>query len=1082
MPPDAAGHDQAAIRVYKLWEVLVEEFCQFHPEHADRTLAKCRDAAAGAAAAGDRVRSPDPSSADDDPENNAGCSAYYNAVHALGGDGQTALCLSGGGIRSAAFCLGVLQGLSQLGVLHTFHYLSTVSGGGYIGCWLTAWRSRTSTKAVLAGLRWPEYQGAKTDPRPQAITQLRRYTSYLSPVVGVLSPDTWTGVMLYLRNFILNLLVIVPGFAALLMGPKLVALGIFADVQAHQPVTSLVVIGFLLFATACAVLYAERPGWRAEYPSPKTGLKSWPTIGGIAGLLLASAVLATGMLPVVVGPAPTESREEERKLPDAIAELYPIVTEAAESARSSAREAANAAKEARDRADGLFPATGPQEKAASAAAAAAVAAAEAAAASSQAAQSAGEAAALLNPRSGGRRPVEALWCWWLIGGGAFLFAAVGGLRLLIYWLMRSYRVNRAGRAPMPGRSERGTSGIADAVTAPPTPGYKGWSGFEKLMEQYRKPVLIADLILALVLGGAAFGGLLTLGIWLVSGWDSAPNHVFAVLTLGPLWVMQSYLIGEMIYLGVTSRWEWSDMEREWLARTAAWATLGGLGYTALFAIVLFGPEVVAWVWSGSLGPAVTAAITLLSGAGSVLLGASPLTSPTGRKAHATRLPVTTILAIATPLFVLILAAFISTAVDNVLYDHALRAELAATAYPPMRRVGLTFLIFVVVSLGSARFVNVNRLSLFGIYRNRLNREFIGASDGHRKPDPWTDFDGGGDLRLARMWPAPDDRPILYPVINAALNIAGTKRSEWAERKAEPFVFTPKFCGAEAAGAKLGFRRTEHYANGVPLASAMTISGAAVSPNSGYSTMPGLSLLMTLFNARLGVWLGNPGENGNKTFSRLYPAFAWQPLLAEALALTNDQRAYVYLSDGGHFENLGAYEMIRRRCRFVVVIDAGADPDYRFEDLGNFVRKVSIDFGVRITFKHLDLEKRSDRTTSTGERRVEPASYAVGDIEYPECKDGVPRTGKLVYIKAGYHGSTEPADVRNYALAHPAFPHETTANQFFTESQFESYRALGEHIIRRLGTSWPGATSSFNSLAEFVTHTENVLDARAATSP
>src|ERR1019366_9431700 len=107
---------------------------------------------------------------------------------------------------------------------------------------------------------------------------------------------------------------------------------------------------------------------------------------------------------------------------------------------------------------------------------------------------------------------------------------------------------------------------------------------------------------------------------------------------------------------------------------------------------------------------------------------------------------------------------------------------------------------------------------------------------------------------------------------------------------------------------------------------------------GYHSSPAIGFLVALLNVRLGWWLGNPGQEGAATFRMEGPGFAIWPLLSETFGLTTDAKPYVYLSDGGHFENLGLYEMVRRRCRFILVVDAGCDKDFAFEDLGNAVRK------------------------------------------------------------------------------------------------------------------------------------------------
>src|SRR5205085_11095841 len=155
--------------------------------------------------------------------------------------------------------------------------------------------------------------------------------------------------------------------------------------------------------------------------------------------------------------------------------------------------------------------------------------------------------------------------------------------------------------------------------------------------------------------------------------------------------------------------------------------------------------------------------------------------------------------------------------------------------------------------------------------------------------------------------------------------------------------------------------------------------------------------------------------------------------------------WVELSDGGHFENLGLYETVMRRCKRIIVVDASADSKYAFEDLGNAIRKIHIDLGIPI-----ELSRRLKMHPGINEAN----RYCVtGRIRY-QCVDkvtgmtGEQVDGEIVYIKAIMTGR-EPADILQYARTHPTFPHETTANQFFSESQFESYRHLGSYIIDRI---------------------------------
>jgi hypothetical protein len=172
------------------------------------------------------------------------------------------------------------------------------------------------------------------------------------------------------------------------------------------------------------------------------------------------------------------------------------------------------------------------------------------------------------------------------------------------------------------------------------------------------------------------------------------------------------------------------------------------------------------------------------------------------------------------------------------------------------------------------------------------------------------------------------------------------------------------------------------------------------------------------------------------------------LLQEALGLTTDRSSWVHLSDGGHFENLALYEMVRRRCHFIVAVDAGCDPDREFEDLGGAIRKVRIDFGIPIEMSGVNVGVN----TGDGQTRC-----AIGRIQYSavdkvrrrldgrEVEEPAP-DGFLLYVKPSVFDA-DPVDVRNYREANPEFPHESTGDQFFSESQFESYRALGFRTIQ-----------------------------------
>ena len=141
----------------------------------------------------------------------------------------TGLAFSGGGIRSATFNLGVLQALADLQLLRKFHYLSTVSGGGYIGSWLVAWilRRGGNLEEISNSLRtaWRRYPGGES---PEEVRFLRRFSNYLTPKLGWFGADTWTVIAIYLRNMLLNLTALVAGLAFVLMLPRVIGVMIVA--------------------------------------------------------------------------------------------------------------------------------------------------------------------------------------------------------------------------------------------------------------------------------------------------------------------------------------------------------------------------------------------------------------------------------------------------------------------------------------------------------------------------------------------------------------------------------------------------------------------------------------------------------------------------------------------------------------------------------------------------------------------------------------------------------------------------------------------------------------------------------------
>jgi hypothetical protein len=190
---------------------------------------------------------------------------------------------------------------------------------------------------------------------------------------------------------------------------------------------------------------------------------------------------------------------------------------------------------------------------------------------------------------------------------------------------------------------------------------------------------------------------------------------------------------------------------------------------------------------------------------------------------------------------------------------------------------------------------------------------------------------------------------------------------------------------------------------------------------------------------------------------------------EAFGLTDNDSPYVYLSDGGHFENLGLYEMVLRRCHLIVVSDAGCDPDCHLEDLGNAIRKIRIDLGVPIDMDRFNIQSRKSG--------ISGRHCAIGEIRYDHVDGPHARRGLLIYIKPSVSGD-EPRDVFNYTQTCPAFPHESTGDQWFSESQFESYRMLGLHTVTEMCQDWERTREHNNQvppLAVFARQTYKYLE-------
>jgi len=533
-------------------------------------------------------------------------------------------------------------------------------------------------------------------------------------------------------------------------------------------------------------------------------------------------------------------------------------------------------------------------------------------------------------------------------------------------------------------------------------------------------------LLTIILSGLVGGGLLWVALAELTPLASVPNYAdWYTLAAVPVF-LSLFLLAATLFTGLASRFT-GDGDREWWARSGSWILISTIGWMSAAGIVLFGPWVLAQLpgWIASAGG--------VAGLFTLLFGFSANTSATSTPEQSVwwkrlgRQCYLFLLAPFTVAFVLALLACINTA---ILRDAS------------WFEVGEFIVGMALFSILMSFFININKFSLHSMYRNRLIRAYLGASRGpRRKPNPFTGFDPGDNLEMSKLVNKNGTIQKPMPVLNIALNLVHGDKLSWQQRKAQSFTVSPLHCGSFSSGP--GYRRSDEYGRNpavdqaITIGTALAISGAAASPNMGYHSSPAVTFLLTLFNVRLGWWLGNPGKAGNRTYNRSCPEFAVGPLLTEAFGLTDDKKRYVYLSDGGHFENLGLYEMVLRRCHYILVSDAGCDEQMEFQDLGNAIRKIRVDLGIDITIKLDRLKPIKPNGRCSGH-------YAVGTIHYTRVDHGS-SDGILIYLKPSLTGN-EPVDVLEYAAHHRQFPHEPTTDQFFDEAQFESYRRLGEHIV------------------------------------
>lgn len=499
-----------------------------------------------------------------------------------------------------------------------------------------------------------------------------------------------------------------------------------------------------------------------------------------------------------------------------------------------------------------------------------------------------------------------------------------------------------------------------------------------------------------------------------------PTVILIFLFAGALWFL-------------LSRDTFSEDERKKLGRFAVsllgWTTLT----TALFAVTIFGREISGKIVILFQSFATFAWVNVMIVISALLQRFIPLTEGKGAKWGFK-------IAIALGMCIIIVGAIILSA----WLPHVFQLDQTDS----YKKLGIVFCGSLAIAFLMSWFMNINSLSLHTLYKDRLKRAYLGI---------FKQEDKSGGLKINEILENSYDGP--YPIINTTLNLTKGEELAWQQRKAASFVFTPLHYGYKPHQRHSSMKNEKDlekdaYRSWKDAASqnarsketdlkffiedAMAISGAAASPSMGYRSSGALAFILTVFNVRLGQWFGNPKCNEK------HAGPGWQGLwylLKELFGRSDDRGRYVYLSDGGHFENLGIYELVRRRCRYIVACDAGEDPDMEFGDLANAIEKCRADFGINISIN-------VERMKKDKESGISSSHYAIGTIEYDKVDPDPARNGVLVYIKSSLTGD-ESMDIKSYKTQNESFPHQTTLDQLFDESQFEAYRTLGYHVINKI---------------------------------
>ncbi len=878
-------------------------------------------------------------------------------------DDLVGLAFSGGGIRSATFGLGVLEALKELRLLEKIDYLSTVSGGGYIGAWLSANCKRAADQDPPAD--WLGEGADWTD----SIDYLRRYSNYLSPMVGFFSADTWSMATIWLRNTTLVQLTVILAIALALLVPRL----LFEGFRYWRPC-----VGNWRWTTICLFIFGAvgiaANQWRLNHS--KVAFGSW--LKGLAAAVICGAIAL--FVGIHFDFQPFGAAAIDYRVAGPIAVLLVLTGFWMQPAVAK-----------------LFVRGGRQVNYGQG----------------------GVQFGVVLPMLAVGFLVAAIM-WWQGQAEPFARMADFGDFFLNAWRYWEFPLTVVFTSLLlfsfcSMRSLRGWKKLA-AVVAP----------------------IPAMIVLHLLLSAI---------MWVFHGPATTPHDpkaTWLAYVWGPPMVLYSFALTIVILLGMLGR-QSTEGKREWWSRFGAWLAIYGTAWMVINVAAAYAP-----LWGGIVlspdrwkGFSLTWAGTTLAG---LFAGASGSTGGKSTPSFGAKV-LGWVAEIAPYFFVAGLLLVVSYVIHLIVTLNSTTPDIHANDPWTLLNAAsfqVTVWVFVIclaAFLLLAWRVDINEFGLNAFYRSRLVRCYLGATrfrENERNPQRFTGFDENDDLWLAAL--AQNPAGPLH-IVNCALDLGGSSDLALHTRHSAIFTLTPLHCGSrymsrDADGKKvleMGYTPTAIFGGqeGQPtLGQAISVSGAAASPNMGYHTSPVVAFLLTLFDVRLGWWFPNPRKSG---VQRASPLFSLRYLLMEVFGAADDKSKYLAISDGGHFENLAGYELVKRKCRVILISDAECDPKLGFEGLGTLIRVCEVDFGTTITIDVRPIQPAGESLWS--QRRC-----AVGTIDY---HDGSP-LGTLIYFKASMTGK-EDTSILQYKAAHPTFPHESTSDQFYKEDQFESYRRLGNEI-------------------------------------